>query len=174
MSLLDAYGIQNVEKDIPEARRPVQSANLAILRVSKRINEEALHVGLIKMPKCFFDSQAFDTAIQAQAGSAANFHFNTQYPNRVSHLSKTELSLTNKGFFRFFDIAAYPRAYASDTPCLGPKLQNILGLQELLLRFRSLEDGWDGSPWGNGASSPYPRAYDYVCCQRVVVDWIWT
>jgi hypothetical protein len=48
-----------------------------------------------------------------------------------------------------------------------PALPNLFDLQ---LWFWSPDDGWESSPWSNN----WDDTASYICCQRVMIDWIMT
>jgi hypothetical protein len=171
------YGYLSSDRYMPKAPKPVYKSNLALLYVSKQVSAEGLRVGWIRKRKCFFDTRMFTLATRASAGSAMQFSYRPEHPERYGYLGKTELGLSNRAFFELFGVEVDPQFQIVPARSLGPQLQGFKGLRDLQLRFRFPDDGYAGSPWGDGFSKhslPRYHGHDYICCQRTIVDWICT
>jgi len=75
-----------------------------------------------------------------------------------------------KGWFQFFGVKLHPSFHIDSTESLSPLLRHVPGLAHLQMWFRSPDDGYFTSPWGQSPT----RSRPYICCQRVMVDWIMT
>lgn len=159
-----------------EASKSVYKPNLALLRVSKQVSAEVLHVGWIRKRKCFFDTRIFTLAARASAGSAMQLSYRPEHPECYGSLSKTELGLSNRAFFELFGVRVDPQFQIVPARSLGAQLQGVKGLRDLQLRFRSPDDGYAGSPWRYDRKLHLARYHGekYVCCQHTIVDWICT
>ncbi|CAN9100825.1 unnamed protein product [Alternaria alternata] len=162
----DILRTQMSKSHVPEARSFVYEPALELLLVSSWMREEVLHTGWELMRGCFFDSGIFHKAINSRPGPAMNYKY----------LSKVELAFTNADWFDFLGVetlGSEPYISVKSSDSLGPCLNSLHNLKDLRLRFRGLEDGSKGSPWGE-----YWEHWDhktpYVCCQRTIVDWICT
>lgn len=171
------YHFHEWEYNAPEARSPIYEPNIALLQVNKQLNKEVSYYIWIRMRKCFVKASSFAACLDAQLGPAEPYHYFPQSPDLYGHLSKIELGLANLKFFHFFGAYAGPTIHLDPAQSLGPRLQLIPGLRELHLRLRSPDDGYEGSPWGAFPQLRYLGRYGgerYICCQRVVIDWICT
>jgi hypothetical protein len=150
-----------------EVRPPVDKPDLALLRVCQATHEEMLHVGWAVMRKRLFDPRAFVTATEAHLGPAMRF----------SCLKTIELCMTKKDLFDFFGVEMDPQFKVDESLCCGRYLQGLTGVTDLQLRFRYLNEGYSNTPWGEVPHKIGLRRYNdhrYVCCQRTLIDWIYT
>ncbi|RYO61398.1 hypothetical protein AA0113_g6802 [Alternaria arborescens] len=159
--------MQMNKEHVPEARPFIYEPALELLLVSSWMREEVLHTGWELMHSCFFDSGIFHKAINARPGPAVNYEY----------LSKVELAFTNADWFDLLDVRVSrrePYIFVEASHSLGSSLNDLRNLRDLRLRFRGLDDGYEGSPWGIMLAPGDDRKYLHVCCQRTVVDWICT
>lgn len=129
------------------------------------------------MRKCFVNVTSFTACLDAKLGPAAPYRYSAEYPDLYGHLSKIELSLTNLDSFYFFGVDVRPVVHLNPAKYYGPRVPFIPGLRELNLRFRFPDDGYKGSPWGTFPHLQRLERYggeEYICCQRVVIDWMCT
>ncbi|CAN9138882.1 unnamed protein product [Alternaria sp. RS040] len=137
----DKVRTQMNKSHVPEARPFVYEPALELLLVSSRMREEVLHTAWELMHSCFFDSGIFHKAINARPGPAVNYEY----------LSKVELAFTNADWFDFLGVrvsSSEPCIFVEASHSLGSSLNAVRNLRDLRLRFRGLDDGYEGSPWG--------------------------
>ncbi|KAF2116090.1 hypothetical protein BDV96DRAFT_645436 [Lophiotrema nucula] len=124
--------------------------------VNRQVYDEALNAAWNLNRKCFFDPRIFNTVVQAHASNLSKYNW----------LCKLQLNFTNMAYFHFFGLTVH-----SDGLRLGNSKGAIIsGLQNLVdlrIRFRSLDDGWNGSLW-RGQELVQPLGG----CQVTMVDWI--
>lgn len=101
------------------------------------------------MGKRFIAQAPFTTAVDAGLGPAM----------RYAHLAIIELCFKNEGYFKLFAIVLMPQLQIFPEASQGHYLQRITGLKDLQLRFRSLNDGFLTSPWGNFESKKGLKRY---------------
>jgi hypothetical protein len=152
----------------PEDHTFVYAPNLALSAVSSGIRDEFLHFAWVRMRSRFFKLSLFCLATEARVGSAMAY----------KHLSKVALGFTNEEWFCFFGIyAEYPPFEIDASRCNGYRLQAFGNLNDLHLRFRTPDDGYNGSPWArklDKVALPRYGGHFYVCYQRTMADWICT
>lgn len=92
-------------------------------------------------------------------------------------ITKITFQLSNKTLFDLFGIEVDPVFRLNSTKASASQLLSISTLQDVHVSFDSPHRGARTSPWGRLDHKirldRYNGAY-YVCCQRVVVDWICT
>jgi hypothetical protein len=132
--------------------------NLALLRTSKLIHHEARSAGWEKTRKCFVAPNHLQSVLNAAITPQFNW------------LNKIILDFTMDGWFKFFGVDIWPNFHIDSSRSLGYLLSTMPGLDYLQMWFRSPDDGHNTSPWC-GSSVIIPP---YICCQRVMVDWIMT
>lgn len=164
-SYLMAHYIQSYS--YPKTRLSMEEPNLALLRVNKQVHCEIYHLAWAVMRKLFIAPDIFTTAVDAQPGPAMRFEY----------LASIELCFTNAEHFAFFGIEVHPRLQVDTWTSLGHYLRDTSGIKNLQLRFRSFQEGYRTSPWGEDGlkrSLPRYRSFAYECCQCTMVDWICT
>jgi hypothetical protein len=152
----------------PESRPFVYAPALSLTAVNSTIRDEFLHFAWVRMRSRFFKLTLFQRAMDARAGPAMAYKY----------LSKVELSFTMKEWFKFFGVNLYnPPFSVTALISEGHRFRELDNLRDLHLRFRSPDDGFNGSPWGGEPQKMELARYGesrYVCCQRTMVDWICT
>ena len=133
----------------------VCAPTLALLRTCKQVGQEAQSAGWERTRKCFVSPRHLMDVLAASI--TPNFNW----------LNKVILDFDMRGWFRFFGVRLHPHFHVDSAKSLGYLLLNMPQLIHLQMWFRSPDDGWLSSPW-----SDHDTVSDYVCCQRVMVDWI--
>jgi hypothetical protein len=121
----------------PESRPFVYAPGLSLTAVNSTIRDELLQFAWVRMRSRFFKLTLFQHAMDARAGPAMAYKY----------LSKVELSFTMKEWFKFFGVNLYnPPFRVTALISEGHRLQELDNLRDLHLRFRSPDDGFNGSP----------------------------
>jgi hypothetical protein len=89
-------------------------------------------------------------------------------PN-LNWLNKVLLDFHMSEWFKFFDVPVHPYFHMESLSSLGYIIPALPGLSDLQLWFRSPNDEWMYSPWSDWNTTSL-----YICCQRIIIDWIMT
>lgn len=145
------------EDSVPEIRDDVP-LNLVLLQTCWQIYEEALLVVWDSSLKCFNHEQMFLTVADSAVDPMSQFNC----------LGKIQLNFTLKSWYCFFGFKADPRISIDESASSGIYISEtgLPNLRHLEMRFRSPQDGSDGSPW----SRPWEGNGALDCCQVDAVD----
>ena len=153
-----------------EDRPFVYEPDNSLSTVNSTLRDEFLHFAWVRMRSRFFEPKLFTLATEAQPGTVVAYQY----------LSKVELSFTNKEWFTFFGVNMDRHPFGINTgwaQSQGSYLRKLESLRDLRLRYRTPDDGYQGSQWGSEYEHDRFCRYggeDYICCQRTMVDWICT
>lgn len=174
--LLSSHGISNwLEKLDWSVERELECADhelhprLPVLLVNRQIRDEVKYIIHSLECKTCLNLKVARQIMQSTVPSMVSFRA----------LTKITFQLSNKALFDLLGVEVYPvfRLDPSKASASASQFLSIRTLQDVHVDFESPHRGACTSPWGHLERriglDRHDGAY-YVCCQRVVADWIST